>query len=459
MGRQARIGILVVSVLLVLIGGYAARASEEAKPPARSVMTPASVTAPEPRDAVVVEPALSPNNRGWQPPGQDPVSLANSVRSELMDAYSLAVALAPDRCHLSSSLLAAIGQVESGNLAGHRIDAKHRVTPAMLGPVLDGGKYAAIPDTDDGKWDGHRKWDRALGPMQLLPATWRVVGLDLDEDGVRDPQNIYDAAGAAMVYLCDADRDLATQDGLVEAVLAYNHSRAYLRQVLAWKTVFDGADLLGHAYQPAFGAWAATPEPFVADTPATDSASAKGAASEHVAVAAGRPARTASTTAHPKGSTTPAGNAATRAPGKDADEGDTGKVPSQEPGKEPSKEPGKTPATGPGDGAGPAPGKDPGSDPSSDPGTGVVTSPADPATCVAAEPSPASSGSPLDPAEATDLLAEGTPVCCVAPDGSATLLTPTPSPTAAATDPVDGTLPEACVGASVVPVPTATPTP
>ena len=60
------------------------------------------------------------------------------IRPELVDAYTLAVALAPTECHLSLSLLAAIGQVESGNLAGQRIDAQHRVVPGVLGPVLNG---------------------------------------------------------------------------------------------------------------------------------------------------------------------------------------------------------------------------------------------------------------------------------------------------------------------------------
>ncbi len=88
MGRQARVGILVMSVLLVMIGGYASRASDEAGPPpaAKSVITPASVTAPEPQDAVVVQAAVSPNNRGWQALGQDAASQAEAVRFELMDA-------------------------------------------------------------------------------------------------------------------------------------------------------------------------------------------------------------------------------------------------------------------------------------------------------------------------------------------------------------------------------------
>ena len=200
-----------------------------------------------------------------------------------MDAYTLAVALAPTECHLSLSLLAAIGQVESGNLAGQRIDAQHRVVPGVLGPVLDGSEYAAIPDTDNGRWDGHRTWDRALGPLQLLPESWRVAGMDADGDGRRDPQNVYDAAGAAMVYLCDGGRDLGTRKGLEEAVLAYNHSRDYLRLVLAWKTVFDTADVTGLGSTPTLGCVGSADDP--------RSAAVEGSRRVHLGRPGGHPGR------------------------------------------------------------------------------------------------------------------------------------------------------------------------
>lgn len=168
---------------------------------------------------------------------------SSSLSGAVLAAYQRAVAASPPQCHLTVSLLAAIGQVESGNMAGHQLDAAHRVVPAILGPVLNGRRFRAIADTDGGHWDGNTRWDRALGPLQFIPSTWRAVGVDLDGDGVRDPQDLYDAAGAAMVYLCAGGRDLATEEGLRAAILAYNHSMAYLRLVLAWKAAFDSSDL------------------------------------------------------------------------------------------------------------------------------------------------------------------------------------------------------------------------
>jgi len=43
---------------------------------------------------------------------------------------------------------------------------------------------AAILDTDGGRLDGDISYDRAVGPMQVLPGTWARFGTDGDRDGV-----------------------------------------------------------------------------------------------------------------------------------------------------------------------------------------------------------------------------------------------------------------------------------
>lgn len=167
-----------------------------------------------------------------------------AVSDVALDAYRVAVSLAPQSCHLDVSLLAAIGQVESGNLAGHRLDADHRPVLPVLGPVLNGSEgRAAVSDTDGGEWDHHTRWDRAVGPMQFIPSGWRLAGVDLDADGERNPQDVEDAAGAAMVFLCAGRADLSTASGLRSATFAYNHSRSYVRLVLAWKAAFESQGL------------------------------------------------------------------------------------------------------------------------------------------------------------------------------------------------------------------------
>jgi hypothetical protein len=138
-------------------------------------------------------------------------------------------------CHLPWSLLAGIGRVESdhGRFGGNTLDAGGTAHPGILGPPLNGAGFAAIRDTDGGRWDGDRVWDRAVGPMQFIPSTWRSVAMDGNGDGIRNPQNIDDAALAAGVYLCAYGTDLGTDAGARIAVFGYNHSASYVAEVLA----------------------------------------------------------------------------------------------------------------------------------------------------------------------------------------------------------------------------------
>ncbi len=82
--------------------------------------------------------------------------------------------------------------------------------PTILGPVLDGDNGTALLlDTDGGAYDQDRRYDRAVGPMQFVPATWAELGRDGNGDGIKDPNNIWDATLAAAGYLCGGDRDLS----------------------------------------------------------------------------------------------------------------------------------------------------------------------------------------------------------------------------------------------------------
>ncbi len=56
--------------------------------------------------------------------------------------------------------------------------------PPVRGPALSGGAFSAIRDTDGGRYDGDPVWDRAVGPMQFIPGTWRIWGADGNGDGV-----------------------------------------------------------------------------------------------------------------------------------------------------------------------------------------------------------------------------------------------------------------------------------
>ncbi|MEU6880618.1 lytic murein transglycosylase [Streptomyces sp. NPDC046712] len=137
-------------------------------------------------------------------------------------------------CNLPWQLLAGIGKVESGQARGGRVDANGTTNSPILGPVLNGVGFANISDTDNGAFDGDSTHDRAVGPMQFIPSTWATWGQDANGDGRKDPNNIYDAAQAAGLYLCANNRDLAVKADLDRAILSYNRSTEYLHTVLSW---------------------------------------------------------------------------------------------------------------------------------------------------------------------------------------------------------------------------------
>ncbi|MCX4971850.1 lytic transglycosylase domain-containing protein [Streptomyces sp. NBC_00620] len=169
-------------------------------------------------------------------------------------------------CALPWELLAAIGKVESGHASGGAVAANGDTLTRITGPALDGNGFALILDSEGGTWDGDAVYDRAVGPMQFLPTTWKTWGADGNGDGISNPNNIHDAALAAGHYLCAGERDLGTAAGLERAILSYNYSRDYLNLVLGWMefylrgvhTVPDGTAVAPHS--PGAGS----------DTPATE---------------------------------------------------------------------------------------------------------------------------------------------------------------------------------------------
>src|SRR4051794_14577785 len=246
---------------------------------------------------------------------------ANGIPNVALNAYRVAAARmanAEPSCGIDWSLLAGIGRVESnhGRFGGAVLNPDGSTTPKIVGPPLDGGQFAYIGDTDGGAWDGDARYDRAVGPMQFIPSTWRAYAVDGDGNGTTDPTNVNDAALGAAHYLCVAGGNLRTPAGQRQAVLAYNHSDSYVAQVLALAAAYAAgipvADLpiLGDTTGPVppptgfFGAPAA-PGPAIGakdTTPAsgdTVGASQPGApapsgdGSPRPAVSGGQPAATA----------------------------------------------------------------------------------------------------------------------------------------------------------------------
>ena len=173
---------------------------------------------------------------------------AGDIPSAALGAYQRAAGIlgkVKPGCGVSWQLLAAVGQVgsEHGQAGGGEPGADGVVRPAIVGPPLNGaGPRPTLKDTDGGRVDGDPGWDRAVGPMQLLPGMWQVAGVDGDGDGERSEQDLDDAALAAGVYLCATGPGLDDPERAAEALLSYNGSQEYAEQVLAVAEQYRGED-------------------------------------------------------------------------------------------------------------------------------------------------------------------------------------------------------------------------
>lgn len=239
--------------------------------PDQAIEAPASVSLPD---------AVSPTNNA------DIIgaSSTSGIPAVALGAYQRAQTIingADSACGISWQLIAAIGRVESdhGRYGGSQLGDDGAATPGIYGIPLDGtNNTARILDTDAGELDNDATYDRAVGPMQFIPSTWRVVGVDADRDGVRDPQNINDAALATAVYLCSGDESLAAEEGKRAAVYRYNHSEDYVNLVLAIEQAYLAGEYTSVPSSVA-GANYFVPDPVAPrpnDVPDTDTAAGSG---------------------------------------------------------------------------------------------------------------------------------------------------------------------------------------
>ncbi|WP_328521535.1 lytic transglycosylase domain-containing protein [Kribbella sp. NBC_00359] len=158
------------------------------------------------------------------------------------------LAVSDPGCGVPWTLLAAIGRVESnhGRFGGAQLRDDGSATRRIRGIPLDGRpNVALIRDSDGGALDGDTVYDRAVGPMQFIPSTWRAVNADANGDGFADPNNIFDAAQGAAQYLCTGTSNLRDPARAAQAVRRYNNADSYVRLVLALAQTYQAGRVIG----------------------------------------------------------------------------------------------------------------------------------------------------------------------------------------------------------------------
>jgi hypothetical protein len=163
-------------------------------------------------------------------PGDDLATLMSQIRKVLGprgEVRNLVTVVVVTKLPVNTVHIPA-GQVPSNWMQLYQ-DSAQRYCPGLSWTVL-----AAIGEIEsgDGANDGPSTAG-ALGPMQFMPGTWAIWGMDgFDQTGTPDIMNPYDAVPSAARMLC-ADGALDGGPGLSRAVFDYNHAGWYVNEVLA----------------------------------------------------------------------------------------------------------------------------------------------------------------------------------------------------------------------------------
>ncbi|WP_374198714.1 lytic transglycosylase domain-containing protein [Mycobacterium sp. MYCO198283] len=256
MGSAARTPVVGVTVLAaVVLAGAVGAAPARQREPSDTDVTPMAAIAPAPVDPddpaglSVIAVARPPRTfrvaaaaAVSAPPPPIVVSSPGAMRIPAMtlQAYRNAermMAAAYPGCGVSWNLLAGIGRIESMHANGGRTDAAGNPVPPIYGPALDG----TLPGNEvivQSRTANRIEYMRAVGPMQFLPTTWSRYASDGNGDGQANPQNVFDAALGAARYLCSGNLNLRDQSQVLTAILRYNNSMPYARNVLGWAAAY-----------------------------------------------------------------------------------------------------------------------------------------------------------------------------------------------------------------------------
>ncbi len=148
---------------------------------------------------------------------------------------ALTIAAASGGINLSSPTPAAVADIPPDYLllyqeAGLAFDVPWDVLAGIGKVECDHGR-----DPDPAcRHEGHTNAAGAGGPMQFLATTWQQYGIAANGSSVPDRWNAADAIVSAANFL----KQNGAPDKIEQAVFAYNHSDAYVQQVLAWAGLY-----------------------------------------------------------------------------------------------------------------------------------------------------------------------------------------------------------------------------
>jgi membrane-bound lytic murein transglycosylase B len=248
-GQMLSVATLTPLVLACAVSGGARQLLPARTPASPAVVSPAvvAVAGNQSRPVMVaaVRPPVSFHIAAATKSAPPPPAVVNSpsavgIPSMALAAYRNAeqkIAASDPGCGISWNLLAGIGRIESGHANGGATDARGTAVRPIYGPALDGTLPGNEVIVQSGA-GGQVSYARAMGPMQFLPGTWARYASDGDGDGIADPQNLYDSTLAAARYLCSGGLNLRDQSQVMAAILRYNNSMSYARNVLGWAAAY-----------------------------------------------------------------------------------------------------------------------------------------------------------------------------------------------------------------------------
>jgi cell wall-associated NlpC family hydrolase len=148
---------------------------------------------------------------------------------------ALAIAAATGGINLSTPSQTAVADIPPDDLmlyqeAGLAFDVPWEVIAGIGKVECDHGR-----NPDPACWKhGATNAAGAGGPMQFLASTWQTYGIAANGSGTPDRWNAADAILSAANYL----KANGAPEKIEAAVFAYNHSDAYVQQVLAWAGLY-----------------------------------------------------------------------------------------------------------------------------------------------------------------------------------------------------------------------------